>query len=396
MGGYFCRFVWQRVNQTILSLIIMKKIIALIFVSFLIFKVGYTQYVSILKPIIIPENIKKAYVASMVEEIAEKYYWKEDLIKFYEFSSPISKLNFAAKSSKGDIYYFLRLRGVIPQLAGAENSERISEGRRIIYEKELAIIEQERKEEEKIKEAERLAQIEKDKKDALIKQEWIKRLDEEYPLQEYKFQVILKYDDYGKGVKSSLLDLRQELKEYYNEYRQEINNKNLYYEKDEPWKKKEVLKNFVKVSGNNNEKIKTENGRVNWINRGKSIDEVNELDKSYNEMVIEYDVAINKTNKENDKLSSELEQLLKKRKNRKLAKEISQMLQGEFKEFYDKQMAAYIWDMDNQVSYARSIGYTLGQNNSYYFMYFNSKGEIITLINEWNKNLRYWINKVKT
>jgi hypothetical protein len=112
----------------------------LIFAFFIIFFQGsccYSQSPSALIPYELNGPDRKELIDYMVVEIQEKYYWKEDLINFYMLKHPIGHVNFAAKSAKADIYYFVWITGVVPQLVASEKTARIIEGSKRAEQRDL-------------------------------------------------------------------------------------------------------------------------------------------------------------------------------------------------------------------------------------------------------------------
>jgi hypothetical protein len=101
----------------------------------------YSQTLSDLIPIDLNSSDKSELIKYMTDEIVEKYYWKENLVKFYTLKHPVGYVNFAAKSDKGDIYYFVWETGIVPQLVAAENSVRIAEGKKLAQKRDLEISE---------------------------------------------------------------------------------------------------------------------------------------------------------------------------------------------------------------------------------------------------------------
>ena len=87
----------------------------------------HSQTLSELVPFDLNTADRSELLKYMTDEIEAKYYWKENLVKFYTLKHPVGYVNFAAKSDKGDIYYFVWEIGIVPQLVAAENSNRIAE-----------------------------------------------------------------------------------------------------------------------------------------------------------------------------------------------------------------------------------------------------------------------------
>ena len=67
----------------------------------------FSQTLSELVPFDLNTPDRSELIKYMTDEIEEKYYWKEKLVKFYTLKHPVGYVNFAAKSDKGDIYYFV-------------------------------------------------------------------------------------------------------------------------------------------------------------------------------------------------------------------------------------------------------------------------------------------------
>jgi len=101
----------------------------------------YSQSLSELIPFDLNTADRSELIKYMTDEIEAKYYWKENLVKFYTLKHPVGYVNFAAKSDKGDIYYFVWEIGIVPQLVAAENSNRIAEGKKLAQKRDLEISE---------------------------------------------------------------------------------------------------------------------------------------------------------------------------------------------------------------------------------------------------------------